>query len=139
MPTERDGCQESQDYQKGYERGYQEGYQCGYQKGTVAGQGSTVYNATYNRDYSTSSYDGQNYETTNADHRGYPDRGSGYVSTLATSEQSYNQGPEIDTVDDAANTETKSTSPQDDEMYRREYNPERHRRSKEKSSRYRRQ
>jgi hypothetical protein len=128
MPTERHGYQESQDYQKGCERGYQEG--------TVAGQGATVYNATYNRDYSRSSYDGQNYETTNADHRGYPDRGSGYVSTLATSEQSNNQGREIDTVDDAANTETKSVRPQDDERHR-QFKPERRGRSKENSSKYR--
>ncbi|CAJ0546701.1 Ff.00g013280.m01.CDS01 [Fusarium sp. VM40] len=134
MPTGRYGYHEDQ----GYQKNYQEEYEYDFQKVPVAVQDSTVYDATNGREHSRPSYDYQNYQTINADPRGYPDGDLGYDSALATSKQSYNQDPESNTVDDAADAGMKSANPQDDERYRREYEAERHRRSRQKSSRHRR-
>lgn len=130
MPTGQYGYHEGQDCQEEYEYDFQ--------KGPVAVQESTVYDATNGGDYGRPSYGCQTYQTINADPQGYPNRGLGYDSALATSEQSYNQGPESNTVDDAADAEMKFTNPQDDKRYWRGYEAERHRRSRQKSSRYRR-
>ncbi|KAF5228562.1 hypothetical protein FAUST_10992 [Fusarium austroamericanum] len=123
MPIEQGGYQKRQDYQNSYERGYNEGYKSGYQKGIDAVQGST-------------SYGDHNHEVANADTQDCPYRGSGDVSTLATDESSYNQVAETHNVYNTDNTETRSTIPQDNDRYWQEDKPERHRRSKKKSSRH---